>query len=568
MSQNVLFWLAGADQELLKQCHSSEQSKVAAVGMAVTIPSITGFGSMWYYASKVFPHPLAIATIALLWAFVILTIDRVLLATYRPLERRWLKKVMQVALRVLLAAVLGVAIAHPLCLHQFRDSIKLRFQHELGGKITTLEADREDALKAIRNDSDGGQKAARDEKAKLMEESMPASESQIESRVRQKLSLSASSGAGKAAKQVVIADLEKEISALTDAVEKAKKATTEFNQALYDERTFGRNDYNGKDVTKKPAKFFTEAEQRDPLKCPRTAELHRLIDENTAVIEKKVPLIAAKQLELASAKEELLKIRTLEGDEVAKSEAAARTEVKAELEKEKVARDSRLGALTVEIREMELQREKELARTSETFNARIDPMKLRIAGIMDPLEETLALYNVIFESDGTSIDPQSRAKAGLFQVMLTFGIFFLVDLLPIVSKMLSVGEYDHLLAMRELSSKAQLRARERSVGHEAEIADSKQRGHDRRQQERAFHRQHSEERSPEPTQDSRRQPPLSPPVQRTVRSEALQPRPPREPVRPPEAPQDEDDGLPGLPKRGSAPQGSRPRGVPPPPPAI
>ena len=74
--KRVLFWLSGAGTETLEQCPNWEQRKYVAFGATVLVPCA--------FALIIYP-------VATVWALIILTIDRALLAGYRPYLSRFRK---------------------------------------------------------------------------------------------------------------------------------------------------------------------------------------------------------------------------------------------------------------------------------------------------------------------------------------------------------------------------------------------------------------------------------------------------------------------------------------------
>ena len=84
--QRFLFWLAGARWELLKHCPPSEQERVAVQGSTVLVPTVMAFLGMYFFAKSRFQNPpfFPVFAVSFLWAFVILTTDRILISMYRP----------------------------------------------------------------------------------------------------------------------------------------------------------------------------------------------------------------------------------------------------------------------------------------------------------------------------------------------------------------------------------------------------------------------------------------------------------------------------------------------------
>jgi hypothetical protein len=104
------------------------------------IPTLLAFFGMYLYASSRFQssRPLITLLIALVWAFIIMNVDRILMATYRPFQS-WRRKAIQVCFRIGLAAVISVAISFPFCLEQYQGAIKERLQGEYRQRLDTLQ---------------------------------------------------------------------------------------------------------------------------------------------------------------------------------------------------------------------------------------------------------------------------------------------------------------------------------------------------------------------------------------------------------------------------------------------
>jgi hypothetical protein len=87
-----------------------------------------------------------ITAVALVWAFIILTVDRALLATYRAYQG-FFRKLSQFSLRIVVAALMGLSISHPLALLLFRDTIQ-----------TSIEKQRDADIAVARKEFEGNKK--------------------------------------------------------------------------------------------------------------------------------------------------------------------------------------------------------------------------------------------------------------------------------------------------------------------------------------------------------------------------------------------------------------------------
>jgi hypothetical protein len=132
--KRLFFWLSGAGTETLEQCPNWEQRKYVAFGATVLVPCAFAFIACAYALSTLTDNPRVIYGVATVWAFIILTIDRALLAGYRPFLSWW-RKLSQFSLRLIVAVLMGLTIAHPLVLLLFRDTINTVIEEERATEI-------------------------------------------------------------------------------------------------------------------------------------------------------------------------------------------------------------------------------------------------------------------------------------------------------------------------------------------------------------------------------------------------------------------------------------------------
>jgi len=120
--KQVFFWLSGAGAETLAQCPGWEQRKYVAFGATVLVPTVFAFIACAYALSTIAESGPVIFGVAAIWALIIMTIDRALLSIYRSYQKLH-QKLGQFALRILVAALMGITISHPLTLLLFKDTI-------------------------------------------------------------------------------------------------------------------------------------------------------------------------------------------------------------------------------------------------------------------------------------------------------------------------------------------------------------------------------------------------------------------------------------------------------------
>ncbi len=144
--KHIFFWLSGAGAETLEQCPGWEQRKYVAFGATVLVPATFAFIACSYALSTLTDNWNFIVPISLAWSLIIMTIDRALLSIYRSYQR-FHRKIGQFFLRIVVAALMGVTISHPLTLLLFKDTITGVIEEERQAEIQEmrLEANKEKA---------------------------------------------------------------------------------------------------------------------------------------------------------------------------------------------------------------------------------------------------------------------------------------------------------------------------------------------------------------------------------------------------------------------------------------
>ena len=138
--RRTFFWLSGASTESLEKCPEWEQRKYVAFGATVLVPTAFAILASAYAMSTLTSDPRVIVGVSLVWGFIILTIDRALLATYRSYQP-FLRKMAQFSLRIVVAVLMGLTISHPLTLLLFKDTVNSVIEEERGVEVTALRAE-------------------------------------------------------------------------------------------------------------------------------------------------------------------------------------------------------------------------------------------------------------------------------------------------------------------------------------------------------------------------------------------------------------------------------------------
>ena len=135
--RSLFFWLSGASSESLESCPDWEQRKYVAFGATVLVPTAFAIMACSYALSTLTADWRVIVPVALVWGFIILTIDRALLATYRPYQS-FFRKISQFSLRIVVALLMGLSISHPLALLLFKDTVSSVIEEEREQEIAEL----------------------------------------------------------------------------------------------------------------------------------------------------------------------------------------------------------------------------------------------------------------------------------------------------------------------------------------------------------------------------------------------------------------------------------------------
>lgn len=149
--KRIFFWLSGAGTQTLEQCPPWEQRKYVAFGATVLVPCAFAFIACAYALSTITDKPGVIYPVATVWSLIILTIDRALLAGYRAYISVF-RKLSQFSLRVVVAILMGITIAHPLVLLLFRDTISSVIEKDRSLEIEAARAGFEEGKKKIRGE--------------------------------------------------------------------------------------------------------------------------------------------------------------------------------------------------------------------------------------------------------------------------------------------------------------------------------------------------------------------------------------------------------------------------------
>ncbi len=166
--KRIFFWLAGAGTETLERCPNWEQRKYVAFGATVLVPCAFAFIASSYALSTVTDRPVVIYSVATVWAFIILSIDRALISGYRA-YLSFFRKLSQFALRIVVATLMGVTIAHPVVLMLFRDTITTLIENERAAEIDAARVGFDERKAQVRGEIDGLERALAEQRERWNE---------------------------------------------------------------------------------------------------------------------------------------------------------------------------------------------------------------------------------------------------------------------------------------------------------------------------------------------------------------------------------------------------------------
>ncbi len=135
-----LIGCAGSDVDVLNRCPRSEHIKHAGFGALVLVPAALGMFSMTYAISTFVTNPFIYILAGLAWACIVFIFDRFIISTFRK-KATIVKDITSLTFlsRVVFSAFVGIAVAHPLVLLYFHESIGVNMDEVAHAKVDSLE---------------------------------------------------------------------------------------------------------------------------------------------------------------------------------------------------------------------------------------------------------------------------------------------------------------------------------------------------------------------------------------------------------------------------------------------
>ncbi len=448
--KRAFFWLSGAGTETLERCPNWEQRKYVAFGATVLVPCAFAFIACAYALSTITDKPGVIYPVAAVWAFIILTIDRALLAGYRPYLSIF-RKMAQFSLRLVVAILMGITIAHPLVLLLFRDTVS-----------SVIESDRAAEIELVRAGFDG-------EKEKVRARIGGLEEGLADQRVRWNESFQAKfilqeNQDANAAIPGLSAEQTQELKAATDEATAPFTARLEVLQKQSDELTpqyaklqtelsFWQSEFeselNGQRsglVGEGPRARSIRSDQLEPRR-EETKRLGTLLEHLTA--EKATLQTQVRQAEAAAIA--LFEAKLAEIALANKAEAERVAVLKQKVENDQADQFvTQQNALRETIKHQIDTRLVELERTQDELAGIGNEESERLAALRaeprrDILTQTLALHR-LFEAGNEG------GKFAFYTYIVLTMLFMLVDTIPLIVKFFTKpGPYDTLVDRDEIT---------------------------------------------------------------------------------------------------------------------
>ncbi len=135
-----LILCAGSDEDILKRCPRSEHIKHAGFGALVLVPATLGLFSMTYAISTFTDNPYLYVLAGITWALIVLIFDRFIISSFRK-KGSVIKDVTSITFlsRLIFSAFVGIAVAHPLVLLYFHESINVNMDEIAHAKVDSIE---------------------------------------------------------------------------------------------------------------------------------------------------------------------------------------------------------------------------------------------------------------------------------------------------------------------------------------------------------------------------------------------------------------------------------------------
>ena len=448
--KRVFFWLSGAGTETLENCPNWEQRKYVAFGATVLVPALFAFIACSYALSTLTENSRVVYPVAVVWSFIILSIDRALLASYRP-YLSFFRKIGQFSLRFVVAFLMGLTIAHPLVLLLFRDTVRSVIEKDRAVEIEAARASFGTEKQKVRAEIDKLEAGIAEQREKwaqsfkadfILQGSADATAAIRGLSPEQQAELKKSTDEATAPFNGRLKTVETQITELTPTYAKLN-TEMQFWQSEFERELNGqRSGLVGEGPRAKSIRSDQLEPRREEAKRLSGILQHLTVEKKsleTQVRTAEKDAVAAFEARIAeieaSNKAEADRVTTLKRRVEEDQAASFTTQQNGLRETLKQQIDTRLGELA--------RVQQDLARVATGENQRIDGINAEPR--RDILTQTLALHRLFNAGD----------QGGLFAIytyLILTALFMLVDTIPLIVKFFTkAGPYDTLLDRDEVS---------------------------------------------------------------------------------------------------------------------
>jgi len=448
--KRIFFWLSGAGTETLENCPNWEQRKYVAFGATVLVPCVFAFIACSYALSTLTDNPRVIYPVAIVWAFIIMTIDRALLASYRP-YLSFFRKFGQFMLRFWVAILMGLTIAHPLVLLLFRDTVTSVIEDNRAAEIEVVRSGFEVEKTKVRGQVEaieGGIAAQREKWAETFQARFILQENEDANAAIPGLTKEQQTELDAAIAEATSPFTER-LTAVEKQIAEVSPLYTKNNSELQFWQTEFEREINGQRsglVGEGPRAKSVRSDQLEPRR-EESKRLGGLLEHLTA--EKKTLEASTRQAEADAIA--VFEAKLAEIDAANRAEAERVTDLKRRVEEDQAgAFVTQQNALRETIKAQIDTRLEELARAQEELARVTGEEVTRITAIQaeprrDILTQTLALHHLF-------MDGAEGGTFALYTYVILTMLFMLIDTIPLVVKFFTkAGPYDTLLDRDEVA---------------------------------------------------------------------------------------------------------------------
>ncbi len=414
------------------------------------VPAVFAFIACAYALSTLTDDWRIIAGVATVWGLIIMTIDRALLSIYRSYQR-FHRKVSQFFLRIVVAALMGITISHPLTLLLFNDTIATVIDEERHEEVEAVrvaanldKADVEEKVTALETQITG-QRTKFDEtfSAQFLVEDSSVGEadplSELDDELRAQMTARLESGTADYRGKLTTAD--EEFAAMQSSYATLQTELDHWQTEFEREVNGQRSGIVGLGPRAKSIQADQLAWRRDEAK--RLADVLEYLTEQRNDFSDRIKATEE------GIKNEFLGLAAAKADRV-KEERARVADLKRQVQQSQAGQFvEQQNTIRATIAAQIDTRLSELTRLQGELAAIGSQEQERIASInaeprQDILTQTLALHR-LFE------DNAEGGKFALIAYLILAGLFMLIDTIPLVVKFFSQpGPYDALVDRDEV----------------------------------------------------------------------------------------------------------------------